>query len=61
MKKSACKAGKLAGNLKEECVGEWIYVNSIDDFFKLSVDIDFSKLYFATLVLNICYCQDEIA
>ena len=33
MKKLVGKAGKLVGNPKYEGFGDWIYVNSIDDFF----------------------------
>ena len=42
-------------------MGGWIYVNGIDDFFKLNVDIDFSKLIFAPIHFNICNNNDEIA
>jgi len=51
MKKSAKKPGEVLDG-KDEGTGNWIYVKSIDDLFKLGVDLDFAKLGYDGLNFN---------
>jgi len=50
MKKSAIKAGFPLDNGKDQGTGKWLMVTSIDDLFKLNIDVDFKKLNYQPLM-----------
>ena len=52
MKKSARKHGNLLTDGKDEGVGEWLMVSSLDDLFKLDIDVNFRLLDYKPLLIN---------
>lgn len=59
MKKSARKYGELDDDEKDEGIGNWLMVSSPDDLFRHNIDVDFAKLDYKPLMLNIEH-DDEI-
>ena len=53
MKKSAQKAGlPLDKNGNDQGTGKWLTITSVDDLFKINVDVDFEKLNFLPFKYN---------
>ena len=53
MKKSALKTGfPLDKNGNDQGTGKWLTVTSVDDLFKINVDVDFDKLYYLPFKYN---------
>ena len=53
MKKSAQKAGlPLDKNGNDQGTGKWLTITSVDDLFKINVDVDFEKLNYLPLKYN---------
>ena len=52
-KRSALKHGKLNDGKKDEGIGDWLIINSTDDLFKFNIDLDFKKLGYKPLMINI--------
>ena len=53
MKKSAQKAGlSLDKNGNDQGTGKWLIITSVDDVFKINVDVDFEKLNYLPFKYN---------
>ena len=61
MKKSARKSGKLEQGENDEDIGNWLYVTSPDDLFKLKSNVDFKLLNYHPLMFNVDYDDGDTA
>ena len=53
MKKSAQRAGlPLEKNGNDQETGKWLTITSVDDVFKINVDVDFNKLNYLPFKYN---------
>ena len=53
MKKSASKCGKPKQGENDEGIGNWLYVTSPDNLFKLNINADLKLLNYHPLIFNV--------
>ena len=52
MKRSAREQGVMTDDSKDEGTSNWIVILSLDDLFRLNVDVDFAKLDYKPMLIN---------
>ena len=58
MKRSAREQGVLTNGNKDEGTGNWIVISSPDDLFHHDIDVDFAKLDYKPMLIDVCNQYD---
>ena len=61
MKRSAREQGVLTNGNKDEGTGNWIVISSPDDLFHHDIDVDFAKLDYKPMLINVCNQYDAVS